>query len=43
MEKLKHPNVIRTDRSYAVNVDKVVALDGNTFSWKKMTLNPLNK
>ena len=35
MEKLKHPNIIRTDRSYAVNVDKVVALDGNTLFLEK--------
>lgn len=35
MEKLKHPNVVRTDRSYAVNIDKVVALDGNTLFLEK--------
>lgn len=35
LEKLKHPNIIRTDRSYAVNIDKIVALDGNTLFLEK--------
>lgn len=29
LEKLQHPKIIRTDRSYAVNIEKVAALDGN--------------
>ncbi len=30
LERLGHPKIVRTDRSYAVNIDKVAALDGNT-------------
>lgn len=30
LERLNHPKIVRTDRSYAVNIDKVAALDGNT-------------
>ncbi len=35
LEKLKHPKIIRTDRSYAINIDKVAAVDGNTLFLEK--------
>ncbi len=35
MERLAHPKIIRTDRSYAVNIDKVMGLEGNSLLLEK--------
>ncbi len=35
MERLTHPKIIRTDRSYAVNIDKVMGLEGNSLLLEK--------
>lgn len=35
LERLAHPKIIRTDRSYAVNIDKVTVLDGNSLFLEK--------
>ncbi len=35
MERLSHPKIIRTDRSYAINIDKVMGVEGNTLLLEK--------
>jgi two-component system, response regulator PdtaR len=43
LEKLNHPKIVRTDRSYAVNIDKIVALDGNTLFLERVDAKPNQK
>jgi DNA-binding LytR/AlgR family response regulator len=35
MERLSHPKIIRTDRSYAINIDKVIGVEGNSLLLEK--------
>ncbi|NJL14635.1 MAG: response regulator transcription factor [Microscillaceae bacterium] len=41
MERLNHPKIVRTDRSYAVNIDKVIILEGNTLFLEKTMTPPM--